>query len=115
MCVQEMTLRTSPQNYPLNISCARGDFLHVHEHTIKSNGECKFAIRSQRQVSIDMFQTVYLSLDVRRTECVGQTMFLVMIPASKITSKSSPLQNFKFRRITLDVPQRVEELGEHSI
>ena len=35
-----------------------------------------------------MFQTSYLSFDVRRTECVGQTMFSVMIPVSKKNKKT---------------------------
>jgi hypothetical protein len=39
--------------------------------------------RLKRRVSIGMFQTSYLSFDVRRTQCVGQTMFSVMTPVSK--------------------------------
>ena len=39
-------------------------------------------------VSIGMFQTSYLSFDVRRTECVGQTIFSVMTPMSKKNTKT---------------------------
>ena len=70
-------------------------------------------VMEKRGVSIGMFQTSYLSFDVRRTECVGQTMLSMMIPVWKIRSKSCPLQNLNFGIITLDISQRVEELGIH--
>jgi hypothetical protein len=47
---------------------------------LKGNGECNFATPSKTEVAIGMFQTSYLSFDVRRTECVGQTMLSMMIP-----------------------------------
>jgi len=39
-------------------------------------------------VSIGMFQTSYLSFDVRRKECVAQTIFSVMTPVSKKNTKT---------------------------
>ena len=37
-----------------------------------------------------MFQTSYLSFDVRRTECVGQTIFSVMAPVPKENTRTIP-------------------------
>ena len=41
-------------------------------------------------VSIGMVQTSDLSFDVRRKECVGQTIFSVMTPVSKKIPKPLP-------------------------
>jgi len=41
-------------------------------------------------VNIGMFQICYLSSDVRRTECVGHTIFSVMTPVSKKIPKPLP-------------------------
>jgi len=63
----------------------------VSVYSIKSNGECNFAIPSEAQVSIGMLQTSCLSFGVGRTECVGQTMFPIcsmMIPVSNQFSSS---------------------------
>jgi hypothetical protein len=56
--------------------------------------------RRERQVSLGMLQTSYLSFDMRGTECVGQTMFTMMIPVdqnvSNIFSADKHLQHQVF-------------------
>ena len=54
-----------------------------------------------------MFQTSYLSFDVRRTECMEQTVFLMMTPMSNKTPEASPFQNINFGENVLDVLSEV--------
>ena len=42
-----------------------------------------------------MCQTSYLSFDVRRTECVGHTIFSVMTPVSKKNTKTNALPKYQ--------------------
>ena len=66
--------------------------------------------RRERQVSLGMLQTSYLSFDMRGTECVGQTMFTMMIPVdqnvSNIFSADKHLQHQVFSRVKIHVFMR---------
>jgi hypothetical protein len=67
-------------------------------------------VMEEGRVSIGIFHTCYFSLDVRRTECAGQTICSVMVPASRKNRKTiagktlrtsdhpSPCQKTCFRR-----------------
>ena len=45
-------------------------------------------VMEEGRVSIGIFHTCYFSLDVRRTECAGQTICSVMVPASRKNRKT---------------------------
>ena len=47
------------------------------------------------RVSIGIFHTCYFSLDVRRTECAGQTICSVMVPASRKIEKQLPAKHLE--------------------
>ena len=56
-------------------------------HYAKSNGEFNFAIASKTQAR-NAEKTSYLCFDARiNQECVGQTMFSVLTPASRKNTK----------------------------
>ena len=109
VCVQEKKLRTSKKIHLEHQLCTwqcskcLSTPLKVMENAILQH-------RRERQVSLGMLQTSYLSFDMRGTECVGQTMFTMMIPVdqnvSNIFSADKHLQHQVFSRVKIHVFMR---------
>ena len=59
------------------------------------------------RVSIGIFHTCYFSLDVRRTECAGQTICSVMVPASRKIEKQLPAKHLEHQTTLPPVKKHV--------
>ena len=80
--IARKTLRTSDHLFPCQNAC------FICWYWCSKCLSTILTVVEKGGVSIGMFQTSYLSFDVRRTECVGQTIFSVMAPVSKENTRT---------------------------